>query len=152
MPNQRTQKRIVCVRSHIHLGSFVGFYRVTTDPINRGFCRRGKLEVSWNEGHEQCGKADHAVVTLWQNYLAIGSVSVTLFDLCRIPQLHFHLTISSCFEFWELNLINQIWLWKIRNQIGHPVHPRAISQPLPSVSAWQNDSFPIPSGHDLSWV
>ena len=36
---------------------------------------RGKLEVAGNEGHEQAGKTDRAVVPLQQNPLAIGSVS-----------------------------------------------------------------------------
>ena len=36
----------------------------TTDPIARGFCRRGKLEVAGNEGHEQARKADHTVIPL----------------------------------------------------------------------------------------
>ena len=51
------------------------FRTVTTDPIARGFCRRGKLEVEGNEGHEQAGKADHTVVPLRQNPLSIRSVS-----------------------------------------------------------------------------
>ena len=49
----------------------------TMDPIARGFCRRGKYEVAENEGHEQAGKADRAVITLRQNPLAIGSVDRT---------------------------------------------------------------------------
>ena len=46
-----------------------------TDPIGRGFCHRGKLEVARNHGHEQAGQADRDVVPLWQNPLAFGSVT-----------------------------------------------------------------------------
>ena len=53
-----------------------GMTTVVTDPIARGFCHRGKLEVAGNEGLKQAGKADRAVVPLRQNPLAIGSVTV----------------------------------------------------------------------------
>ena len=60
-----------------------------TDPIARGFCHRGKLEVAGNEGHKQAGKADRTVVPLLQNPLAIGSVSMpSLLPIFQPPQVY----------------------------------------------------------------